>query len=108
LGAIPPGAFVVGRWTEIAILRYPREVERVRRDLTLDAFYPEHRLRLAQWQRTHDPREHPFVFLSRWPELAPLIAPTESLEIRPGRWMWIQRTPIAFPAGVDAPAGDRR
>ncbi|MBI1796765.1 MAG: hypothetical protein HYR74_06915, partial [Candidatus Eisenbacteria bacterium] len=97
---IPPGALVVGRWTEIAILRYLREVEGVRRDLTLDSYYPAHRIRLERWQRAHDPRERPLVFLSRWPELGLAIAPTESLEIRPGRWMRVQRTPLAPAAAV--------
>jgi hypothetical protein len=98
--ALPESALVVGRWNEIAILRYLREVEGTRRDLTLDAYYPEHRSRLERWARAHDPRTHPFVFLSRWPDLESSLAATESLEIRPGRWMWVRRAPLgpAIPA----------
>ena len=95
LEAIPPGALVLGRWNEIMVLAYLCRVEGRRPDLTLDPFYhPWHLLRVARWQERHDLRQRPVVVLYRVPEVMPHLDRPDSVQVRGGHWIWIQRTPV--------------
>lgn len=103
--AIPADALVLGRWNEIMVLAYLQRVEGMRPDLTLDPFYhPWHLLRVARWQERHDLERSPVVFLYRRPELEAHLDQPDSVHVRGGRWIWIQRRPLRRLDAWAAPA----
>ncbi|HKQ58085.1 MAG TPA: hypothetical protein VJY35_09475, partial [Candidatus Eisenbacteria bacterium] len=94
LALIPRGALVIGRWRELMTLYYLRDVEGRRTDLTFDPVYRGHEPRYARWQAALDLREHPFVLLGRSPEIAPYLGALDSVTVRPGLKLYIQREPM--------------
>ena len=95
---IPPGAFVAALWNEIAVLKYLQLVEGQRPDLTFDPFYyPWHLQRMRRWQERYDLRERPFVGVGKIPALRPYLDHADSVSYAPGKYFYIQRTPIRLP-----------
>jgi hypothetical protein len=100
----PQGALVVGSWSDVNVFRYLSAVEHLRPDLTLQqtsAFSLPERMRV--WQASHDVSTHPFVFTELVEEMRPYYAIAETLEVMPGRRLYVQRTPIPDAAHVIDP-----
>jgi len=98
LREIPHGAFVSALWNEIAVLKYLQLVEGQRPDLTFDPFYyPWHLQRMRRWQERYDLRERPFVGVGKIPALRPYLDHADSVSYAPGKYFYIQRTPIRLP-----------
>ncbi|MFH1011880.1 MAG: DUF2723 domain-containing protein [bacterium] len=94
MAILPENALVAGRWDEIMVLFYLHYVEGIRPDLTLDAFYRAHLLRLVRWQTTYGLKERPIVLLNRPPSLLPYPVRTDSMAVTPGKWVYIIREPL--------------
>ncbi len=90
----PPGSMVIGKWKEITILMYLQSVDGLRRDVTLEPYDAAHRVRLLRWQDTHDLREHPFVLLTRTPELAREFADADSVRVDERYHLYVKRTSV--------------
>ena len=98
LREIPHGAFVLGHWSEIEALKYLQLVEGQRPDLTFDVFYhPWHLQRMRRWQERCDLRERPFVGVGDIPYLRPYLDRADSVSYAPGKYFYVQRTPIRLP-----------
>jgi hypothetical protein len=96
--AIPRDALVLAGWPEFNILRYRTLALGDRPDLTLQLMTPESLpIRLALWQREHDPRTRPFVFLHKVPEMERHYAALDSIPIGEGRFLYVQRDSLANP-----------
>ncbi len=94
---IPHGAFVAALWNEIAVLKYLQLVEGQRPDLTFDPFYLGHLQRMKGWQEKYDLRERPFVGVGDMPELRPYLDRADSVSYAPGKYFFVQRSPIRLP-----------
>ena len=95
LREIPHGAFVAALWNEVAVLKYLQLVEGQRPDLTFDVFYrPWHLQRMRRWQERYDLRERPLVGVAEIPALRPYLDRADSVSYAPGKYFYVQRTPI--------------
>jgi hypothetical protein len=104
--ATPQGALVLAGWAEFNVLRYRQLVLGDREDVALQLMTPESLpVRLALWQRDHDPAERPFVFVGKVEGLAPHYGRLDSLAVGPKSWVYVQREPIrnAPPIAAGAP-----
>lgn len=93
---LPRDAMVMADWAVLTVLRYHQTVERARRDLRIEPINwsaaPD---QMRAWQRSHDVARAPFVFTLRPPDSTFVAAIGESLEVIPGYWLFVQRTPVA-------------
>ena len=95
LRVIPQGALVVGDWRELPILYYYCLALGMRGDLTLQPMSdPSHWHAVHAWERAHDLRRRPVVYLSMAPAMRPVIAGLDSMSVAPERWVYVSREPL--------------
>jgi len=94
MNALPAHAMAIGKWREITALKYLQTIEGARPDVILDPWYDAHLARLARWQATRDPRDHPFVVIGPIPGLRPRLGVVDSLALGGGDYLLIRRAPI--------------
>jgi hypothetical protein len=96
LSLAPENSFVVGKWKRIMVLYYFLYAEGRRRDITLEPYYSQHRLRLENWERTHDPGSHPFVFLNDIPGLTDRLSGLDSLTVDGNERIYVTRKALVW------------
>jgi hypothetical protein len=92
LNAVPESSFVAAKWDLVTTLVYLQAVERLRTDVTLDAWYePSHALRLDRWQQAHPLATHPVVVVDSIAGLTERLAAPALQRLPDGRTLLIER-----------------
>ena len=91
LAAIPQGSLVLAKWEPFGLLLYLQAAEGVRRDLTLDAWYDAHLVRVDAWARTHDLATRPVVVVDSIGTLVSRLRSPERVQMSDGTTLWIER-----------------
>lgn len=92
---IPRDALVVGAWRELPVLYYFNRIEHLRPDLSFQPYsYPECLPAVRDWQEREDLARRPIVFLTLPPEMRLHVAAWDSIEVSPGRWIHVLRSPL--------------
>jgi len=99
LRELPYGAFVAEDWDLFGAMHFLQLVEGQRPDLTLVSFYfPGHLERLRRWQERFDLRERPVVTVGVIvPLMRPYLDRPDSVSYAPGKYYYVQRTPLLLP-----------
>lgn len=95
LNALPESSFVAAKWELVTTLVYLQAVERMRTDVTLDAWYePSHALRIERWQQAHSLATHPVVVVDSIAGLTERLAAPTRQRLPDGRTLLIERTRV--------------